>query len=136
MADFISELANKSGISPDLAGKGVGAMLALFKDKLPPGVFSQVQAAVPNADSMMAAAQPAEGTSGGGILGAVASAVGKLVGGGNIAAELTSQFAPLGLSAEQVQKFLSTLLEFFKRKLPEDVVKQVGALLPVSDPGS
>jgi uncharacterized protein (DUF2267 family) len=135
MADFISELASKSGISPDQARKGVGAVLALLKDKMPPGVFSQVQAAVPNADSMMAAAQPAEGASGGGILGTVASAVGKLVGGG-VTAELTNQLAHLGISAEQLQKFLTTLVEFFKRRLPEDAAKQVGALVPASDPGS
>jgi uncharacterized protein (DUF2267 family) len=136
MADFISELAAKSGISPDQARKGVGAVLALLKDRLPPGVFSKVQAAVPNADSMMAAAPPAEGASGGGILGTVASAVGKLTGGGGATAELTSRLAQLGISAEQLQKFLSAVVEFFKRRLPEDAAKQVGALVPASEPGS
>src|SRR5262245_39242984 len=80
VADFISELAARTGVSPDLAGKGVGAVLAVLKDKLPAGVFAQVQSAVPNADGLMAAAESSQGASGGGILGAVSGAVGKLVG--------------------------------------------------------
>jgi hypothetical protein len=128
MADFISDLAKKSGVSPDLAGKGVGAVLALFKDKLPAGTFSELLSAIPNADKLMSAAQaPQEGASGG-ILGAVGDAVSKLVGGG--AGELTSRFTQLGFNADQLKRFLPSVLEFFKNKLPADVMKQASALLP------
>jgi hypothetical protein len=135
VADFISELASKSGISPDQARKGVGAVLALLKEKLPPGAFSRVEAAVPDADGLVADAQPAEGAPGG-LLESVAGAVGKLVGGDGGAAQLTSTLAHLGLSAEQLQKFLPTVVEFLKRRLPEDVVKKLGALLLASEAGS
>jgi hypothetical protein len=128
VADLISELAAKSGISPDQAGKGVGAVLGVLKDKLPASMFSQVQAAVPNADGLMADAQSASG--GGGVLGAVTGAIGKLTGGGSGAAGLMGKFTQLGFSPEQLQKFLPNVLEFFKSKLPADVANKVGALMP------
>jgi hypothetical protein len=128
MADFISDLATKSGVSPDLAEKGVGAILALFKNKLPAGAFSEVLSAIPNASKLLSAAQAPQESSSGGILGAVGGAVSKLVGGG--AGEVTSRFTQLGFSAEQLKRFLPNVLEFFKNKLPADVMKQAGALLP------
>jgi hypothetical protein len=128
MADFISDLATKSGVSPDLARKGVGVILALLKDKLPAGTFAQVLSAIPNGNNLMADAQAAPESSSGGILGAVGSAVSKLVGGS--AGELTSRLTQLGFFADQLKSFLPGALEFLKTKLPPDVVKQASALLP------
>jgi len=129
MADLISDLATKAGVSPDLARKGVGAILALFKDKLPAGAFAQVQSAIPNASNLMAGAQAAlQEAPSGGVLGAVGDAVSKLFGGS--AAELASQFTHLGFSADQLKSFLPGVLEFLKNKLPPDVVKQVSVFLP------
>jgi hypothetical protein len=134
MADIIAELAAKAGVSPDIAGKGVGAILSLLKDKLPAGIFTQVQAAVPNADSLMNTAAPALETSGG-LLGTVASAVGKLIGGGG-AAELVSKLAHLGFTAEQAQKFLPRVLEFIMSRLPPDVAKHLHDFHPTGGPSS
>ena len=130
MADFISDLAAKSGVSPDLARKGVGAVLAVLKDKLPAGAFAKVQAAVPNADDLAAAAPPPQEGSGG-VIGAISGAVGKLVGGGGGAAALMERLTQLGFSPEQLQKFLPNVLEFLKSKLPGDALKQITALLPI-----
>jgi Protein of unknown function VcgC/VcgE (DUF2780) len=127
MADLISDLAAKAGVSPDLAAKGVGAILALLKDKLPAGSFSQLQSAIPNASNLMAAAQVPQESSGG-ILEAVSGAVSKLVGGD--AGALASRFTQLGFSGDQLNNFLPGVLEFLKSKLPADVVKQASALLP------
>jgi hypothetical protein len=133
MADFVAELAGKAGVSPELAGKGVGAVLALLKDRLPSGAFAQVQSAVPNADALMSAAAAKPEASGGGMLAAAAGAVGKLFGGGG-AAETTGKLAQLGFTPEQLGKFLPTLLEFFKSRLPPEVMKQLSALLPAGSP--
>jgi hypothetical protein len=133
MADFISDLATKSGITPDLAEKGVGTILELFKDKLPADTFSQMMSAIPNANHLMdaAAEEPAEG-SGGGILGAVggavSGAVSKLTGGGT--AQVLARFTQLGFNADQLKRFLPNVMAFLKGKLPADVVKQASALLP------
>jgi hypothetical protein len=128
MADFISDLAAKTGISPDLARKGVGVILALLKDKLPAGAFAQVQQAIPNANNLMAAADVPQETSGG-ILSKVGDVVSKIVGSGG-AAELASRFTQLGFSPDQIKKFLPLVVEFLKNKLPADVAKQLSALTP------
>jgi hypothetical protein len=129
MSDIVADLAAKSGLSPDQAQKGLGAVLSFAKESLPAETFSQVSAAVPGADQMMAAAGPHEEPSGG-ILESIKGMFGKLFGGGGptgLLAKLTS----LGLSAEQVQSFLPRVMEFFKGKLPEDVTKKVSGLLPM-----
>jgi hypothetical protein len=131
VADFISELASRSGISADQAKKGVGALLAFLKSHLPAEGFANVSAAVPGAENMMAASAGA-GPSGG-VVGALTSAVGKLFGGGGGAAALAGQLAHLGFSADQLQKFLPGVIEFLKNKLPADTLKQLRALIPTEE---
>ena len=128
MADFLSDLAAKSGVSTDQAKKGLGAVLALVKDKLPANMFAQVQAAVPNADSMMADAETAKEQSSGGVLGAVGDIAAKVFGGGALAAN----FSKLGFSTEQLSRFLPNVLAFLKSKLPADVFGKISSLLPTS----
>ena len=132
MADFISEMASRSGISADQVKQGMGVLLSFLKGHLPAESFSKVSAAVPGADSMMAAAPMDEAPSSG-VVGALASAVGKLFGGDGGAAALAAKLSHLGLSADQLQKFLPGVLDFLKSKLPADVMKQIGALMPVEE---
>jgi hypothetical protein len=129
MSDIVSDLAAKSGISTEQAKKGLGAVLSYVKESLPEDAFAKVSAAVPGSDQIMAAAGPQEESSGG-VIGAIKNAAGKLFGGGGGA--LLSRLSALGLSAEQVQSFLPRVMEFFKSKLPDAVVKQIGGLLPTS----
>jgi hypothetical protein len=133
MADFISDLASKCGISPEMAKKGMGAMLAMFKEKLPGNIFSQVQSAVPGADSMLSDAHAALQSAGGGILGAVKDMAGKLMGGGTALSALTTNFTHLGIAPEQVQKFITNAFEFLKSRLPADVMKQISGLIPMGE---
>src|SRR5262245_41033009 len=116
MSDSVSELAAQSGSTPGQAKKGLGAVLAYFKESVPEEAFAKVSAAVPGSDQMMAAAGPAEQPSGG-VLGAIKDVAGKLFGGGGASA-LISKLSNLGISAEQAQKFLPKVLEFLKGKLP------------------
>ena len=133
MADFLSDLAAKSGVSTDQAKNGLGAVLALAKDKLPANMFEKVQAAVPNTDSMMADAEAAEGQSSGGVLGAVGSMAAKVFGGGaGGAGALAANFSKLGYSTEQVRSFLPNVLAFLKSKLPPDVFGKISSLIPTS----
>jgi hypothetical protein len=129
MADLVSELASKSGVSAEQAKKGLGAVLALFKEKLPANVFSQIQAAVPGADGMMDEAEAA-GEPSGGLLGSVKEMASKLFGG---AGALGAKFSHLGFSPDQIQKFVPNVIEFLKSRLPEDVMKKVGGLLPAGE---
>jgi hypothetical protein len=130
MADVVAELANRTGIPPEMVRKGLGAVLALMKDRLPANVYGQVQSAVPDAEGLVSAA-PAAPAPAGGVLSAVVAAAGKLLGGsGGDAAALTGRLAQAGFSAEQLEKFLPAVMEFLKGKLPEDAMKQLTGLLP------
>jgi hypothetical protein len=128
MADFLSDLAASAGISQDQAKQGMGALLKLLKDQLPANVFSQVQAAVPGADNLMAAAEGC--CAGGGVLEAIKGVAGKLFGGGGSTAAALATLQESGVSAEQGQKFLHCALEFLKGRLPEGVMKQISPLIP------
>ena len=128
MADTVTDLADKTGISPDQAQKGLGAVLGVLQNKLPADTFSQVSAAIPGSDGMMAAAESGQGSSSGGVLGAVTAMVGKLFGGSGT--ELVSKLSGLGFSAEQVTSFLPNVLEFLKARLPEGLMSKVSGLLP------
>jgi hypothetical protein len=131
MSDIASELASKCGISAESAQKGLGVVLGLFKSKLPAESFSKISAAVPGADSMMAAVAETGGQASGGVVGAVKGAIGKIFGGGSADA-LISKFGELGMSADQIQAFIPKVLEFLKGKLPENVMSQVSGLLPTT----
>jgi hypothetical protein len=128
MSDIVNELAEKSGISPEQAKKGLGAVLSYVKESMGEDTFSQIHAAVPNADEYMAAAEPGEKASRG-IMGSIKDAAGKIFGGGGAAA-LLSKLSSLGISTEQAQTFLPQVMEFLKSKLPESVTKQFSNLFP------
>jgi hypothetical protein len=106
----------------------LGAILSFIKESVPEETFTQVSATVPDSDQIMAAAGPHEEPSGG-ILGAIKGVADKLFGGGSAAA-LMAKLSSLGITAEQAQSFLPHVLEFLKGKLPESVMKQIGALFP------
>ena len=131
MTDIISDLANKSGINVDMAKKGLGAILIFFKEKLPADTFSQVSAAVPGAEALMADARAApEAQAEGGVMHTLAEWAGKLFGS---ASEAVSKLTSLGLSADQIKQFVPNLLAHLKGKLPPEVMKQISGLLPVSE---
>ena len=129
MSDVISDLAARSGLSPDQAKKGLGAILSFIKGSVPEETFTQVSAAVPDSDQMMAAAGPHEEPSAG-ILGSLKGMADKLLGGGGGATALLAKLSSLGITAEQMQAFLPRVLEFLKGRLPESAMKQISGLLP------
>jgi hypothetical protein len=130
MADNITELASKCGISPDMAKKGLGGLLAAFKHVLPAESFAKVEAAIPGAPDMLADAQAQGAASSGGVLAAIKDMAGKLFGGGGNPEALAAHLGQLGLSHDQVQCFIPHAVEFLKNKLPPDLMKHVSALLP------
>jgi hypothetical protein len=129
MADITTELAGKCGISPEMARKGLGTLLAACKHALPADAFAKIEGVIPGGADMLADAQAEGGASSGGILGGIKDMAGRLFGGGGPAA-LAGHFTKLGFSADQVKNFFAQVAEFLKGKLPPDMMKHVGALLP------
>ena len=132
MADIIEDLAGKSGISADLAKRGMGAVLSFVKEKVPAESFSKLTRAIPGADNMMAAADEGSPEDSGGVLGAVTGLAGKLFGGAGGASALIAKLTELGFSADQLQRFIPTALAFLKGKLPENVMTKITALIPAA----
>jgi hypothetical protein len=128
MANIIADLAAKVGVSQEQIEKAMGAVLQFLKEKLPEDAFAKVHGAVPNADTMMEAANAAD--EGGGLFDSIKGAVDKLVGGGG-ATGVMAKLSQLGFSMEQLQKFAAGTLEFFKKKLPPDVLEKLKDHLPV-----
>lgn len=128
MSDLVSDLAARSGITPEQAQKGLGAVLSFLKDSVPQQDFDRVKDAVPNSDQAMAAAGANEQGSGG-ALGAIAGVAGKLFGGGGAAA-LLAKLSSLGVTPEKVQAFLARVMEFLRSHLPADTLKQIAGLFP------
>ena len=129
MADVITELASKSGISHALAKRGLGTLLAALQHVLPADSFAKIEGAIPGAANMLADAQAQGEAPTGGVLGAIKDMAGKLFGGGSAAA-LAAHFGKLGFSPDQVKHFFAQVVEFLRSRLPPDVMKHVSALLP------
>jgi hypothetical protein len=133
MADIINELASQSGISPEMAKKGLGMLLAAFQHALPAERFAKIEGAIPGADKLLTDAQAEESARG--VLGSIRSLAGGLVGGGDAAA-LASHFGQLGFSSEQVSCFLPQVVDFLKGKLLSDLMRKITTLLPASMAGA
>jgi hypothetical protein len=124
MADLVSQLAEKSGVSSDMARKGLGAVLSFLKGKIPEETFAKVSSAVPGASQAMDSAET-EKPAGGGLVGAITGAAGKIFGGAGLAGKLSQ----LGFSADQIPPFLQNVIAFLKDKIPGDTMKQLTSAL-------
>ena len=130
MSDIVSSLSSQTGIDPDLVRKGLGAVLKMLQDQLPPELFSKVQGVLPDAGAMISASE-AKGPEAGGMIQAVTSLAGKLFGGrGEAATDLFTRLGQHGFSPDQLQAFLPKVLEFFKDKLPPEILQKVEGLVP------
>jgi hypothetical protein len=127
MADFLTELAAKSGLEGDLAHRGVGAVLEMLKGRLDPQTFSHLTNAIPNAGNILSSLEDKMPPSGGGVMDAVKGMVGKLLGGTeqDAPAALEKHFENAGLSPEHVKSLLPHLHDMLAQKLPPDVLKKI-----------
>jgi hypothetical protein len=115
-----ADLASKTGVTPEQAQQGMGAVLSALKSTFPEEAFEKVRSAVPDSEEAIAQAESAGAGATGGIMEAVENMAGKVLGGGGAAAELASKLSQLGLSPEQIKNFLPKAIEFIKVKLSRD----------------
>jgi hypothetical protein len=110
---LIGALTKETGVTPDQARGGAGALFAIAKGRMQPAEFAQVAKAVPDMDGLLKAA-PASG-GGTGSLGTMAAAAGA--------------FQKLGLQPSMVGKFVPVLTSFVGSSGGADVAKLLtGAL--------
>jgi hypothetical protein len=107
--ELVGELSKEIGGSPEQAAGAAGALFGLAKSRLSADEFSQVAAAVPGMDALLAAAPSAGavGTAGGALSQAGASATGL--------ASAASAFSKLGLKPDMVSKAIPILTGFVSK---------------------
>ncbi len=133
MSEMIDELSGQTGIEPDQAHQGVGALLSLLKDHLDPQSFEQLKQAIPGSQGMLAALE--EKFAGSGLLNAV-KAVAAHFGAGNGAGgddrfgAIAGQLAGLGLTPDHLKSLLPKLHDLVRDKLPPEVVEQIQQRFP------
>jgi uncharacterized protein (DUF2267 family) len=133
MSDLIASIAAQTGIDPETARKGLGAVLTWVKTQISPEHFEKVQAAIPRAPEMIAEAKTTEDDSAPnqGLVGAITGMAGKLFGGkAGADANLLSSLASLGLKPDQIHAFASKVFELLKNHLPPEIVDRIKSALP------
>jgi hypothetical protein len=136
MADFLSDLASKTGLEDSQAHQGIGALLTMLKSRLDPEAFSHLKNAIPDSEHMLASVADKVQSGGSGILDAMKNMAGKVFGGGaeDPAAALKSHLASVGLSTDHLKNLLPNLHDMLANKLPANVVAQIKEHLPGFSP--
>jgi hypothetical protein len=131
MADFLTELASKAGLEGDETHHGVGALLSVLKERLDPAAFAHLQNAIPNSGQMLSRLEDKMQMAGGGVLSAVKSVAGKVLGAGqDSAAVLESHFDKVGLTPDQLKGLLPKLHGMLANNLPPQVLDQIRKHIP------
>jgi hypothetical protein len=131
MADFLSDMASRSGLESDQVHQGIGALLAMLKGRLDPAAFTHVQNAIPNSDEMLSGFEDKKQWASAGLLDAVKDLAGKMLGGEqDPGAAIKSHLASIGLSPDHLQSMLPHLHDLLSSKLPPQVLEQIKQHVP------
>jgi len=125
-AGLTESLMSTLGVNEKQASGGAASLLNYAKGNLSADDFSKVSGSIPDMGSIMKAL-PKESTKAAGGLGGMASAL----GGDSLAglAGLASSFGDLGLSADMIQKFIPSILEYVKGSGGSDVMNLLAGAL-------
>ncbi|KAA1259515.1 hypothetical protein LF1_20490 [Rubripirellula obstinata] len=134
MDELIQQLTAKLGIDESVAQAATGKAMAMVKANVGEDLFSKISSAVPGASDVADAgaeeALPSEG--GGGMLGSLAGMASKALGGSaGSGLELGAALGDAGLPTDQMGSFVSTIVEFLKDKVGDEVMDQVLAKFPM-----
>ncbi|HHH39913.1 MAG TPA: DUF2780 domain-containing protein [Sedimenticola sp.] len=112
LGGLIGAATSQLGVNEQQASGGMGALLGAAKQNLGGDKYGELLSMVPSLSGLAgSAATTATGSSGGGLLGAAASALGGGSGLGQ-AAQLAETFQGLGLSPDMVGRFAQVALDY------------------------
>jgi hypothetical protein len=123
--DLIQELIKATGVTPQQAEGGAGALFKMAQDKLGAGDFSKLTSAIPQIQELIKAA-PSSG--GGGLLGSIAQSLGgsQLGGLASMAGMLTS----LKLDPATIGKFVPVIIQFVQQQGSPELAAMLQKILP------
>ena len=134
MDELIQQLTSKLGIDASIANAATGKAMAAVKEHAGDDLFGKISGAVPGIAEAAEAAgsEPAAAEEGGGMLGSLTGMASGLLGGSaGDAMGLASSLSSSGLGADQMGGFASTIVEFLKAKVGDDVMDQVLDKVPM-----
>ena len=117
--ELVGSLAKELGATPQQAEGAAGALFAAAKQSMPAADWTKVSAAVPGMDGLLKAAPATDaiGTSGAGVAGTAAGAL----GGSAKMGAATAAFSKLGLKPELVAKAVPILTQYVTKSGGADV---------------
>jgi hypothetical protein len=133
MSELVNEVTSRTGLSPELVQKGLGALLSFLKKELGPETFDKLQASIPDASRLTSQHESSaeSAPAGGGLFEMVSGLAAKLLGGqAGAGADLLSSLSKLGFKPEQIEAFLPKALEMIKTYLSPELLQKIIAALP------
>ena len=124
MNEVVSQIAEKAGISPELAEKAIGMILGFLQREAADGPIARMIEAIPGASDLVAQYN-GEGAGGGGLLGGLMSAI----GGGGIMG-LGQQLMSQGLGMSEISTLAKETISVARQHAGDEVVDQVIASVP------
>ncbi len=137
MSDLVQELTSRTGISPELVQKGLGALLIFLKKELGEETFDKLKTSIPNASALTsnyesAPESPAAAPEQISVFEVVSGLASKLLGGkAGEGADLLAALSKVGFNPEEIAAFLPKALELIKSHLSPELVEKILAGLPL-----
>jgi len=125
MNEIVTEIANRVGISPELAEKALGMMLGFLQREAADGPVAEMIEKIPGATELVARFNGEGSSNGGGLLGGLMSAL----GGGGIMG-LGQQLMSEGLGMSEITSLAKETIAIAKEHAGEEVVDQVVDSVP------
>ena len=126
MQDFINSVTEKLGIDGDTAKSAVGSLLSMIKGEGDSGAVKDLFGKLPGANALASQAEAGK-AGGGGLLGGIGDAIGKLGGG---AASGLAGLASSGLSSDKIKDLVQMFVGWAKKVAGEDAVNRVIGSIP------
>lgn len=133
MDELIQQLTSKLGIDASTANAATGKAMAMVKEHAGADLFEKISGAIPGAGDAASAGEAAGAESGGGgLLGSLTGMASGLLGDkAGDALGMAASLKSTGLQTDQLGGFASTLVEFIKDKVGDDVMQQILDKVPM-----
>jgi hypothetical protein len=131
MADLLSTLATRSGLTPDLTQRGMEALLGSLRNHLPDEAFAKLTSSLPDVQQLLSSPEriPARLED---FAGPTLNDAGRNAGTATPLplTELLSQLTRAGFSLDAVQKFLPVAIGLLRANLPPELMRHVERSIP------
>lgn len=127
MQDLITRIAQKAGISEDIARQAVSIIIGFLAKEGPDSQVGKLLDSIPGARAMVDEGGEADSGGGGGLMGSLGGLLG---GGAGGAMAAFGQLSNLGLETSEVQTVAQETLDYSKEQAGEETVDDIIKSIP------